>query len=94
MIIVAAHGMSYQVYPSEYAYLDHVVHRHERTSANCRNYQIGLQLHVFTETYVHCNGTLLRLTDSDIGSDHYTTNDYYVWPAGSTSQLLFIFPLH
>ena len=45
------------------------------------------------QDYVHCVGTQLRLTDSDIGSEQYNTTKCYVWPAGSrSSQLLFIFP--
>ena len=48
---------------------------------------------IYTENYVYCNGTPLRLTDSDIGSENYTTSDYYVWNAETrSSQLLFIFP--
>ena len=43
--------------------------------------------------YIHCDGTQLSLADSDIGSEQYTSSDYYVWPDGSrNSQLLFIFP--
>ena len=42
---------------------------------------------------MHCDGTQLRLVDSDIGSDQYTSHDYYVWTAGSgNTQMLFIFP--
>ena len=45
----------------------------------------------FPEDYINCGGTPLRLTDSDIGSEQYSSSDYYVWTAGSGSQLLFIF---
>ena len=46
-----------------------------------------------SEDYIHCDGTQLKLTDSDLGSEQYTTSDYYVWTAGSKStQLLFIYP--
>ena len=84
--------MSCQVYPLEYAYLDHSVHKDERTSANCRNYPAGLQYGVYTEQYIHCNGTQRRLTDSDIGSEQYSSSDYYVWTTRSGNrQLLFIF---
>ena len=45
------------------------------------------------EDYFHCDGTQLKLTDSDIGSQQYSNDDYYVWPAETrSSQLLFIFP--
>ena len=44
-----------------------------------------------TQDYTHCDGTQLRLTDSDLGSEQYSSSDYYVWNAGSRSQLLFIF---
>ena len=81
------------VYPSEYAYHEDSVNRTERSSANCRNYLVDLKPSFRSDHYIHCNGTQLRLTDSDIGSQQYTTSDYYVWPAGSgNSQLLFIFP--
>ena len=43
--------------------------------------------------YVHCNGEQLQLSNSDRGSNtEYTATSYYVWLAGSTGQLLFIFP--
>ena len=88
----AVSASSCQVYPSEYAYHEDSVYRTERSSANCRNYQSGFDSTAQSENYIHCNGTPLRLTDSDIGSEQYTTSDYYVWPAGSRhSQLLFIF---
>ena len=88
----AASASSCQVYPSEYAYHRYSVYRTEKSSANCRSYQSGLDLNARTEIYIHCDGTPLRLTDSDIGSEQYTLSDYYVWNAGSGSQLLFIFP--
>ncbi len=44
---------SHQVYPSEYAYWDDLVNRADSASANCRRYSAG----VFTEQYVHCDGT-------------------------------------
>ena len=70
------------------------VYRDERNSANCRNYQSGLQALVQSYYYIHCDGTSLRLTDSDFGSEQYATSDYYVWLADETRyhQLLFIFP--
>ena len=43
--------------------------------------------------YIHCDGDRLKLSDSDRGSNtEYTATFYYVWPAGSAGQLLFIFP--
>ena len=83
--------MCYEVYPLEYTYLGHTVNNHEKTSANCRRYPPSLQLHVHTDNYIYCIGTQLRLADSDIGSGQYTSSDYYVWPAETRSQLLFIF---
>ena len=81
------------MYPSEYAYRGDSAYRTERTSANLRNYP-NLVPAVQSEEYIHCDGTPLRLTDSDIGSEQYTTSDYYVWLSDETrsSQLLFIFP--
>ena len=84
---------SCQVNPSEYAFLGNSVFRSERSSANCRPYVSGLDdtAKSFTEDYTHCDGSQLRLTDSDLGSEQYSSSDYYVWNAGSSSQLLFIF---
>ena len=46
-----------------------------------------------SKDYIHCNGTQLRLTDSDNGSERFNSINYYEWPAsGTSSQLLFIFP--
>ena len=79
-----------QVHPSEYAFQDNSVNRAERPSANCRKYPLS---HQITEHYTHCDGTQLRLTDSDLGSQKYRGSDYYVWPAKPMiRQLLFIFP--
>ena len=83
------------MYPSEYTYHKESVQRNERSSANCRYYpNIHVEvLNVFSKDYIHCDGTPLRLTDSDTGSHQHTTSDYYVWLAGSmNSKLLFIFP--
>ena len=82
---------AYQVvHPSEYVYESNSVTRSEEDEANCRMYpkmseDQGIE-------YTHCDGTQLRLADSDIGSDQYSSSDYYVWNAESSSQLLFIFP--
>ena len=82
-----------QVYPSEYAYRDDSVNRAESASANCRRYPGGLQAGVFTKEYTHCDGTQLRLTDTDVGKEQYQVADYYYWIAGKDGQqLLFIFP--
>jgi hypothetical protein len=76
------------VYPSEYAYHDESVSRAESASANCRRYPPdSLQAGV----YVHCDGTQLKLTDSDLGQEQYQSSDYYRWSAGNDEQLLFIF---
>ena len=81
------------MYSSEYAYHRDSVYRNERGSANCRNYESGLVITDYSQDYIHCDSTQLRLTDSDLGSEQFTTSDYYVWNAGSrSSQLLFIFP--
>ena len=81
------------MYPSEYAYRRNSVYRSERSSANCRPYVSGLETHVFTHNYDHCDGTPLRLADSDLGSEQYRTTDYYMWNDGTSDhQLLFIFP--
>ena len=65
----------------------------ERSSVSCRQYASGLEANVYTEQYTHCDGSQLRLTDSDLGSEQYNSSDYYLWNAGSSgSQLLFIFP--
>ena len=87
----AALATSCQVYPSEYAYRNDSVTRAESGSANCRRYpsyyegDIGIR-------YIHCNGSQLRLTDSDLGQEQYNSSGYYVWPIGRDDSLLFIFP--
>ena len=77
-----------------YAYHKDSVNRAETASANCRNYPRDLAIfHTRTEDYIHCDGTQRRLTDSDIGEEHYRSSYYYEWSAGSEPrQLLFIFP--
>ena len=80
------------MYPSEYAYHRNSVYRSERSSAHCSQYPYSPDANVQSEDYIHCDGTQLRLTDSDIGSEQYNTTDYYVWTAETrNSQLLFIF---
>ena len=86
---------SCQVYPSGYAYQMNFVNKNERRSASCSPYASGLSdmSGVFTDDYTHCDGSQLRLTDSDIGSEQYNISDYYVWNAEARgNQLLFIFP--
>ena len=87
-VFIAESVSSCQVYPSEYAYHQNSVYRSERKSANCRKYHTPMD-------YIYCDGTQLRLTDSDIGSEQYTTSDYYVWHIDDTRyhQFLFIFPI-
>ena len=79
---------SCQVYSSEYAYKD------DSVSEQYRRYRSNLQEGVFIEQYTYCDGTQLKLTDSDLGQGQYQTRDYYVWFAGSGEQLLFIFPMN
>ena len=84
---------SCQVYPSEYAYRHDSVTRAEYGSVNCRRYPAGnLQESIHPEDYIHCDGTQLRLADSDIGQEQYNSSAYYVWPIGRDGQLLFILP--
>ena len=85
-------ALACQVYPSEYAYPGDSVTRAESGSANCRRYPRGLQAGVFTDEYIHCDGSQLRLTDSDLRQEQYSSSDYYVWSVGWGGQLLFIFP--
>ena len=64
------------------------------TSANCKQYPRDLMegVAVFTDEYTHCDGTQLKLTDSNLGEVEYQFAYYYRWKAGSDEQLLFIFP--
>ena len=79
------------MYPSEYAYHKDSVTRAETASANCRNYPSGLSMaEPGSEDYIHCDGTQLVLTDSDIGPEQYSSSYYYA--VSGTRQLLFIFP--
>ena len=80
------------MYPSEYAYHGDSVSRAERTSANCRMYLNSLSSGVPTEQYIHCDGMQLKLVDSDLGPEQYSSSAYYVWSGTSGRQLLFIFP--
>ena len=79
-------------YVSEYAYHEDSVNKAESTSANCRTYPGGRGSSVFSEHYIHCDGTQLKLADSDLGQEQYRSSDYYMWGAGIGQQLLFIFP--
>ena len=47
---------------------------------------------VYPEHYIHCDGTQLKLVDSDLGQEQYSSSDHYEWSAGNGEQLLFIFP--
>ena len=65
----------------------------ESASANCRNYPAGsAEGNVHPEDYIHCDGTQLKLTDSNLGQVQYHATDYYVWSSMTGEQLLFIFP--
>ena len=82
------------MYPSQYAYNKDSVNRAETASANCRNYPGGLVLDVTpgSEDYIHCDGTQLRLSDSNLGIEKYNSSYYYIWNADTVPrQLLFIF---
>ena len=86
---------SCQVYPSEYAYHDDSVYRTESHSANCRRYPIiyGLQAGIHSSDYIHCDGTQLKLADTNLGSEQpFRSSSHYQWIAGSYEQLLFILP--
>ena len=81
------------MYPSEYAYHGDSVTRAESVSANCRRYSAGtLPNGVNLQQYIHCDGTQLKLTDSNFGQEQYQPTNYYVWSSRSGEQLLFIFP--
>lgn len=83
---------SCQVYPSEYAFQDNSVGRSERRNVNCRSYAHSLQIGVITEHFKHCDGSNLRLTDSEFGSQNYSSIYYYWWSSDKKdSQLMFIF---
>ena len=85
----AVSSSSCQLYPSEYAYHGYSVSRTEGDSANCRNYPNGP---ASQERYIHCDGTQLKLADSNFGQEQYHPTDYYVWSSRTGEQLLFTFP--
>ncbi len=88
-----AYSTSCQMYQSGYAYHRDSVNREEKPSANCRSYQqYNRPGGVHSEDFIHCDGTQLRLTDYNIGSEQYNSYAYYWWPAGRDGKLLFIFP--
>ena len=81
-----------QVYPSEYAYRDNSVTRAESTSANCRRYPaISLPAGIFSTEYIHCDGTQLKLADTNLGTEQFSSSSHYQWFSGRDGQLLFIF---
>ena len=85
---------SCQVYPSEYAYEDDSVTKAESTSAKCRKYPeiAGLPAGIHSKDYIHCDGTQLKLADTNLGSEQFSSISHYQWSAGNAEQLLFIFP--
>jgi hypothetical protein len=93
-VILHVLATSCQVYPSEYAYRDDSVTRTESASANCRRYPAisGLPAGTYSIDYIHCDGTKLKLADSNLGSEQFSSNSYYQWNSGSAQQLLFILP--
>ena len=86
-------GTTCQVKQSEYAYHDDSVTRAESTSANCRKYPVvaGLPAGIHSIHYIHCDGTPLKLADSNRGTGQFSSS-HYQWSAGSAKQLLLIFP--
>ena len=82
------------MYPSEYAYHQDSIIKFENASANCRNYPPdNLQEGNHPEDFIHCNGTQLKLTDSNFGEQQHRSRDYYEWRANRNAWgLLFIFP--
>ena len=91
-LFLTAVAASCQVYPSEYAYHHYSVNRAESGSANCIRYKDGLKIGTNTSKYIHCNGNQLKLTDSNLGQEQYSSSASYWWSAGRDAQLLFIFP--
>ena len=79
------------MYPSDYAYPQDSVNQAESVNANRRRYPSDLQTGVFTGEFIHCDGSQLKLADSDLGSEQYRSSDHYIWSAGKDGQLLFIF---
>jgi hypothetical protein len=82
------------VYPSEYAYKDDSVTRTESTRAKCRKYSVigDLPAGIYSTDHVHCDGTELKLADTDLGTEQFSSTSHYQWTSGSAQQLLFIFP--
>ena len=80
------------MYPSEHAYHKDSVES-DRVESNCRKYSPGnLPGGEHPENYIHCDGTQLKLADSNFGQEQYQSSDYHVWPVGSDAELLFILP--
>ncbi len=81
------------MYPSEYTYRDDSVSslRAESSSANCEHYRNGIKSGINTSKYIHCDGSQLQLSDSNLGQEQYQSSDHYWWLAGSAAQLLFVF---
>ena len=42
--------------------------------------------------YIHCDGTQLKLADTKLGPQQFSSSSHYQWSAGNAEQLLFIFP--
>ena len=91
----AAFATSCRAYPSEYAYRDDSVTRTESASANCRRYPEDLLQGetIYTNEYTHCDGTQLKLANTNLGKEEYRASDHYLWTTGKAEQLLFIFPI-
>ena len=81
------------MHPTAYAYLGDSVSRSEEDSANCINYPKIPGESVSSDRYIYCNGTQLRLSDSEVGSQSQCHPSYnYEWSGTDRRHLLFIFP--
>ena len=90
LFAIAVSIISCQVYSSEYAYHDDFAIRAESASARCRRYEAidGLR----STDFIHCDGTQLKLADTNLGTEQFSSSSHYQCTAGSDGQLLFIFP--
>ena len=71
-----------RVKPLEYAYWDDSVNRAESSSANCEHYRNGIKSGINTSKYIHCDGSQLQLSDSNLGQElhhipHKNLLDYH-----------------
>ena len=53
----------------------------------------GLPAHIYSADFIHCDGTQLKLVDSNLGLEQqFISSSHYQWKIDSDGQLLFIFP--